>query len=140
MPNPENLKNQQERMKNGLAAELGAKGGKARKGRKNLATIIKNIGEDIDWTKTTLKDREKLSEMYGNRAWEAITYVAFTQAMSGDNRARAWLSKNAFGDKIDITSDGERVLTQPIIISEIKSRNVTAETETEAGTDDTDNQ
>lgn len=79
------------------------------KGTKHLSTLIRNIGEDIDWNKTTLKDREDIQTRYGNNAWEAITYVAFTKAMSGDDKAMRWLAENGFGKHLDITTDGEKV-------------------------------
>lgn len=102
MADQTNFEKQHERLKNdpAYAAKIGAKGGRAKKGKRNLSTIIRNIGEDIDWSKTTLKDKESLEGIYGNQAWEALTYVAFTQAISGDSKARMWLSKNAFGDKL----------------------------------------
>lgn len=79
------------------------------KGTKHLSTIIKNIGENIDWSKTTLKDKEVLKNKYGKNAWEAIVYVAFTKAISGDDKAMKWLSENGFGKNIDITSGGEKI-------------------------------
>lgn len=79
------------------------------KGTKHLSTLIRNIGDDIDWNKTTLKDREAMQKRYGKNAWEAITYVAFTKAMSGDDKAMRWLADNGFGKHLDITTDGEKL-------------------------------
>lgn len=89
------------------AAEMGAKGGTNKKGSKHLSTLIREIGENIDWDKTTLKDKEKMKENYGNRAWDAVVYVAFTKGMAGDIKAMDWLAKNGYGQKIDITSGDE---------------------------------
>jgi len=89
------------------AAELGAKGGSAKKGSKHLATIIRNIGNNIDWDKTTLKDKAKMKEKYGKNGWKAVVYVAFTKAISGDPKAMDWLAKNGYGTKLDITTDDE---------------------------------
>lgn len=91
------------------AAELGAKGGKAKLGSKHLSNLIKEIGDNIDWDKTTLKDKGKLKEQYGNNGWKAVVYVAMTKAISGDMKAMDWLSANGFGKKLDITSDDEPI-------------------------------
>jgi len=91
------------------AAELGAKGGKAKKGSKHLSTLIREIGFDIEWDKTNQKDKAALKERYGNNGWKALVYVAFTQAISGDMKAMEWLAKNAYGTKLDITTDDEPI-------------------------------
>lgn len=109
MANPENLKEQQEKMKQGLAAEMGAKGGKAKAGSKHLSTLIREIGESIDWDKTNLKNKEELKAKYGNNGWKAIVYVAWTKAMAGDSQAMKWLAENGFGKQVDITSNGETI-------------------------------
>ena len=89
------------------AAIMGAKGGAAGAGRVHLKTLIQDIGNSIDWDKTTLKDKAAMKERYGNNAWKALTYVAFTKAMAGDPKAMEWLAKNGYGTNVDITSDGE---------------------------------
>lgn len=109
MANPENLKEQQEKMKQGLAAEMGAKGGKAKAGSKHLSTLIREIGESIDWDKTNLKNKDELKAKYGNNGWKAIVYVAWTKAMAGDPQAMKWLAENGFGKHVDITSNGESI-------------------------------
>lgn len=91
------------------AAEIGALGGRAKKGSKHLSTLIREIGENIEWDKTTLKNKDQLKQMYGNNGWKAIVYVAMTKAMAGDHNAMKWLSENSFGKHIDITSDGENI-------------------------------
>lgn len=91
------------------AAELGAKGGKAKKGSKHLSTLIREIGESIDWDKTNLKNKDELKEKYGNNGWQALVYVAYTKAMAGDPQAMKWLAENGFGKNIDITSGGEKL-------------------------------
>jgi hypothetical protein len=77
------------------------------KGTKHLSTIIRNIMDNIDWSKTTLKNKEQLEKQYGKKGWEAIVYVAYTKAMTGDPQAMKWLAENGFGKNIDITSGGE---------------------------------
>lgn len=110
MANPDNLKEQQEKMKNGLAAELGSKGGANKAGSKHLSTLIREIGESIDWDKTNLKNKDELKAKYGNNGWKAIVYVAWTKAMAGDPQAMKWLAENGYGKHVDITSNGESII------------------------------
>ena len=91
------------------AADMGAKGGRAKKGSKHLSTLIRDIGANIDWDKTNLKDKEKLKKQYGNNGWQAIVYVAVTKAIGGDTKAMDWLAKNGYGTKLDITTDDEPI-------------------------------
>lgn len=91
------------------AKEMGSKGGKNKTGSKHLSTIIREIGENIDWSKTTLKNKDQMKELYGNNGWKAIVYVAMTKAMAGDPQAMKWLAENGFGKHVDITSDGEKL-------------------------------
>jgi hypothetical protein len=114
------------------ARKAGQKSSKA--GSKHLKTLIQDIGNNIDWDKTTLKDKSQMKEMYGNNAWKALTYVAFTKAMAGDPKAMDWLAKNGYGQSIDVTSDGQAIKTATII----DLGNVTNITETEP--DSSDNQ
>ena len=97
------------------AAENGAKGGKAKAGSKHLKTLIQEIGNNIDWDKTTLKDKDKMRETYGKNGWQALTYVAFTKALAGDPKAMDWLAKNGYGTSIDVTSDGQQLKPATII-------------------------
>jgi len=76
---------------------------------KHLKTLIQEIGNNIEWDKTTLKDKAQMTAMYGNNAWKAITYVAFTKAAAGDIKAMDWLSKNGYGSQLDITTGGEPI-------------------------------
>ena len=91
------------------AAEIGALGGKAKAGSKHLSTLIREIGENIDWDKTTLKNKEQMKALYGNNGWKAIVYVAMTKSMAGDAKAMEWLAKHGYGQNIDITSNGETI-------------------------------
>lgn len=105
------------------AAEMGAKGGHAKAGSKHLSTLIRDIGNNIDWDKTTLKNKAQLKSLYGKNGWQALTYVAFTKALAGDSKAMEWLSKNGFGDKLDITSDGEKLELPIVRIIDERQRN-----------------
>lgn len=100
------------------AKEMGAKGGKAKAGSKHLSTIIREVLDNIDWSKTTLKNKDELNRLYGNNGWNAIVYVATTKAMAGDPQAMKWLSENGFGKHLDITSGGERITGATITFSD----------------------
>lgn len=78
-------------------------------GSKNLSTIIRDMLEDgeLDWEKVPIKGSARFAAKYGKRGWEAISYVAFAKAMSGDSAAREWLRKSQYGDKMDVTSGGK---------------------------------
>jgi len=89
------------------AKEMGAKGGRNKAGSRHLSTIIREVLENIDWSKTTLKNKDELKRLYGNKGWDAIVYVATTKAMAGDPQAMKWLAENGFGKHIDITSGDE---------------------------------
>ena len=89
------------------AREAGKKSSK--KGSKHLKTLIQEIGNDIEWNKTTLKDKDKMKKLYGNNGWKALVYVAFTKGLAGDTKALDWLAKNGYGTNIDITSNGEQL-------------------------------
>lgn len=91
------------------AAEMGAKGGTNKKGSKHLSTLIREIGENIEWDKTTLKNKEQMQQLYGNNGWKAIVYVAMTKAMAGDPQAMKWLAENGFGKQFDITTGGDKI-------------------------------
>ena len=77
------------------------------KGSKHLSTIIQELANDIDWDKTTLKNKEELKKKYGKNGFKAVAYVALTKAMTGDVRAMDWLAKHGYGTNIDVTSGGE---------------------------------
>lgn len=99
------------------AAEIGALGGKAKAGSKHLKTLIQEIGNNIDWDKTTLKDKDRMKSLYGKNGWTALTYVAFTKALAGDPKAMEWLSRNGYGTNtaIDLTTGGEQITGAMIV-------------------------
>ena len=86
----------------------------ANKGSLHLSTIIRELADDIDWDKTTLKNKDELKARYGKNGFKAVVYVALTKAMTGDVRAMDWLAKNGYGDKLDITTDGQAL--QPLLV------------------------
>lgn len=115
-----NLDEQHKKMKNGLAKELGAKGGKAKAGSKHLSTLIREVGENIDWSKTTLKNKEQLKQMYGNNGFKALVYVAMTKALAGDPQAMKFIAENGFGKHLDITSNGEKL--EGVVVEIVKGQ------------------
>jgi len=104
MANPDNLIEQTEKMRNGLAAEIGAKGGKNKAGSKHISTHIKEMLEDEDF-ELKMKD----GSIYKGRPMKAVIKTAIAKAMSGDMRAFDMLGKYGYGSKLDITSDGEKL-------------------------------
>ena len=92
------------------AAEMGARGGRAKAGSKHLSTLIREVGENIDWDKTTLKNKDQMKALYGNNGWVAVVYVAMTKAMAGDAHAMRWLADNGYGKNIDITTNGKDIV------------------------------
>ena len=87
--------------------------GKA-KGTKSLATIIRELeNEEFDWTHVPIKNKEAVMQI--GSPFKAIVIVALGQAIDGDKAAREWLRKAGYGDRLDITSDGERVQAATII-------------------------
>lgn len=81
------------------------------KGRRNLSTIVRDILEDeIDWTLVPIKNATELSERYKDkRAWEAMVYVAFAQAMTGNMKAADWLSKAGYGNKLEVSGGADPI-------------------------------
>lgn len=100
------------------------------KGRRTLATIIRDLEkEDFDWSKVpnlTDDDRKKFD---GHSPFEVIATRALIQASMGDQKAREWLRKAGYGDKLDVTTDG-RAIQSPAVISIIGVRNANPQTET----------
>lgn len=95
-------------------------------GRKNLATIIRDLMEDpdFDWKNVPIKDKDKAMKI--GSPWKAIVHTAMAQAYSGNKDAREWLRKAGYGDKIDVTSEGKKIQA-PLIISTIAPRYVEPE-------------
>ncbi len=112
------------------AKELGARGGRAKAGSKHLSTLIREIGNNIDWSKTTLKNKDQLKQMYGNNGFKALVYVAMTKALAGDPQAMKFIAENGFGKHLDITSNGKDVQAIPMVV-DFGGINVKSDTETE---------
>lgn len=89
-------------------------------GRRSLSVIIKDILEnEIDWDLVPIKNAQELAQKYKNKkAWEALVYAAYAQAISGNTKAAVWLSKSGYGDKLDLTSGDKPI--QPIAIYDLR--------------------
>lgn len=92
------------------AAELGSKGGKAKKGSKHITTYIQELMEDEEFEANVLDAKKGLVE-YKGAPIKAIIKVATTKAINGDAKAMDWLAKYGWSSKteVDVTSLGEQV-------------------------------
>lgn len=79
------------------------------KGSRHLSTIIRELENNIDWSKTNLKNKDELNQRFGKNGFKAVVYVALTKAIAGDTKAMEWLAKHGYGTNIDITSNGESI-------------------------------
>lgn len=103
-----------------------------KKGRKSLSTVIQEMMNDpkfIDKLSEKVKEKAGIAdEDFQDTPMKAIITTALLEAMHPSNdpaargRARDWLRKAGYGDKIDITSDGERLQQAPIVVSTIHPR------------------
>lgn len=104
MSNPNAIPPEQHKFKPG---QSGNPNGRP-KGSKNLATLIRELeNEDFDWKHVPIKNKDAVMQM--GSPFRAIVMVALGQAISGDKAAREWLRKAGYGDRLDVTSDGEKL-------------------------------
>lgn len=98
------------------AKELGAKGGRAKKGSKHLSTRIKEFLTDETFVQK-LKDKDgKEIEIKGEQL-EAIMRTLVIKARNGDTQAAKLLFENGWGSKISIdhtSSDGSMSLSDKL--------------------------
>lgn len=109
------------------------------KGTKSLATIIRELeDEEFNWDlfpkhSRELKEFIALAGPVGS-PFRAIVYRALLDSVGGKGiekvAAREWLRKAGYGDKLDLTSKGQRIKQEPIIVSTIKKRHADTQTET----------
>lgn len=110
------------------------------KGSKNLSTVVRDLLNDEELLDKISTNKPSYYEHLPTKnGANAIVIAMMIEALKGNQKAAAWISKTGWGDKIDITSGDERISVAPIIISEIKPRNVTTSAEAETDTDNTDN-
>lgn len=106
------------------------------KGIKNWSTVIQSLLADEDLILKILPSKPTYWDALPAKNGANLVVVAMMiKAMEGDNRAADWLRKSGFGDKVDLTSAGERMTTTPVIVSQILPRevsddDVTTETDT----------
>lgn len=130
-----NFKEQHKRMKTGLAAEIGAKGGRAKKGSKHISTWIQEVLEDESLQAKYLEGVE-YKELDGKTPpIKAIVRVAVIKSVQGDQRWAEWLAKYGYGAKLDITSDGEQLDGLTINVTNIDARLAELVTGRQAGSD-----
>lgn len=101
------------------------------KGRRSLATIIRELeDEQFDWDRLPFKNNPELQNLVSQLGpmgspFRAMVYRAMLDSVVGKPAekasAREWLRKAGYGDKLDITTDGEKIQS-PLIISTIKPR------------------
>lgn len=107
MPNPQNLE--------GKGFKPGQSGNPAGrpKGIKNWSVIVQNLlGDEELFEKVIASDKNKpawLDQLKNKNAASAIVVAMQIRAVGGDNRAADWLRKTGFGDKLDISSLGEKI-------------------------------
>lgn len=89
------------------AAEMGAKGGRNKKGSKHLSTYIQEALTDENF-ELKLKDGTIMKEM----PIKAIIKTAVAKSVSGDTRAMEWLAKHGYGNlmRIEMTDPLDRLL------------------------------
>jgi hypothetical protein len=98
------------------------------KGSKNWSTVMKELLKDEELFKRLLNSMERkpkwLDSIDVKNMEEAISIAQGLKAMSGSHFSAEWVRKNAYGDRIDITSNGETIKMEPVVVSQIKPRNI----------------
>lgn len=109
-------------------------GGGRPKGSRSLKTILQSMLEEegIDWDKVPVKNAKELEKKFGRRGWDAIGYVMFARAASGDVQAAKALGEWSYGKNVDVTSGGKRIESPAIYVSKIEPRDGSAPAEAEA--------
>lgn len=108
-------------------SEAGKLGGRP-KGSKNWSSVVQELLNDEElFTKLTdnMQNKPAWLDKTGTKSlMQAITVAQAIKAMGGSHFSAEWLRKTGFGDKIDITSNGETLKVEPIVVSKIKPRNI----------------
>jgi hypothetical protein len=125
-PDPE------QREKQIAALKSGANGLQGRpKGSKNWSTVVKELLQDEELFQKLLDGMSTkpawLNHTSPKTLMDAITIAQSLKALSGGNGSQAsaeWVRKTGFGDKIDITSGGEAIKIEPVVVSQIRPRNI----------------
>lgn len=108
-------------------SEAGKLGGRP-KGSKNWSSVVQELLNDEElFTKLTdnMQNKPAWLDKTGTKSlMQAITVAQAIKAMGGSHFSAEWLRKTGFGDKIDITSNGETLKVEPVVVSRIKPRNI----------------
>lgn len=108
-------------------SEAGKLGGRP-KGSKNWSTVVQDLLDDEELFQTLVDNMERkpawLKPTGTKTLMQAVTVAQAIKAMGGSHFSAEWLRKTGWGDKIDLTSGGERISIEPIIVSQIKPRNI----------------
>jgi len=97
------------------------------KGSRNWSTVTRELLDNEELFKKLLNSMERkpawLKDADPKTLMDAITIAQSLKALGGSHFSAEWVRKTGFGDKIDITSNGETLKTEPIVVSAIRSRN-----------------
>lgn len=98
------------------------------KGSRNWSSVVKELLDDEELFQQLTQNMERKPawlDRTGTRTlMQAITTAQAIKAMGGSHFSAEWLRKTGYGDKIDITSNGETLKIEPIVVSQIKPRNI----------------
>ena len=80
------------------------------KGSRNWASIVQDLLNDSDLAESLLEEKPGWWDKLPNKNMhEAIGVAMGIKAMNGDVKAATWVRKTAYGDKLDLTTDGQPV-------------------------------
>ena len=98
------------------------------KGSRNWSSVVKELLDDEELFQQLTQNMERKPawlDRTGTRTlMQAITTAQAIKAMGGSHFSAEWLRKTGYGDKIDITSNGETLKIEPIVVSHFKPRNI----------------
>lgn len=106
-------------------SEAGKLGGRP-KGSRNWSTVVQQLLDDDELFATLVENMERkpawLAPTGTKTLMQAVTIAQAIKAMGGSHFSAEWLRKTGWGDKIDLTSNGETLTNEPVIVSVIRSR------------------
>jgi hypothetical protein len=93
---------------------------------------------ELDWSLIPVAEAEALGNKYAGRAgWEVILAVMTSRALTGDVKASEWMRKAGYGEKIDVTTKGEKVQAVSVVdLGNIKQTNEEADKDSETQDDE----
>ena len=126
MPLSEDQEKRERQLAN-LSPEAGKLGGRP-KGSRNWSTVVQNLLDDEELFNTLVENMERkpqwLKPTGTKTLMQAVTIAQAIKAMGGSHFSAEWLRKTGWGDKIDLTSNGETIKIEPVVVSQIKPRNI----------------